>query len=148
MTRRVHMGVATSTFYDIAEDVIEAIIETFPIKFDLSQGALKARAVEFAQGHRPHIRVFQGVVGAVDCLLIKIRCPWSSEVGMPRAFYSRKGFFSINVQGVCDAPREHARCTWVWYVYSVGVNSVSTWVLYHRRHCLPWYPADFDTIHW
>ena len=24
----VHMGVATSTFYDIAEDVIEAIIES------------------------------------------------------------------------------------------------------------------------
>jgi hypothetical protein len=93
VTRRVHMGVATSTFYDIAEDVIEAIIETFPIKFDLSQGALKARAAEFAQGHHPHILVFQGVVGAVDCLLIKIRCPWSSEVGMPRAFYSRKGFF-------------------------------------------------------
>ncbi len=25
---KVHMGVATSTFYDIAEDVIEAIIES------------------------------------------------------------------------------------------------------------------------
>jgi hypothetical protein len=33
---KVHMGVATSTFYNIAEDVCDAIIETFPIKFDTS----------------------------------------------------------------------------------------------------------------
>jgi hypothetical protein len=39
-----NMGVATSTFFDIAEDVCDAIIETFPIKFDTSRDALKERA--------------------------------------------------------------------------------------------------------
>ena len=40
--------------------------------------------------------------GAVDGILIKVWCPWASEVGLPRSFYSRKGFFAINVQAVCD----------------------------------------------
>jgi hypothetical protein len=100
---KVHMGVATSTFYDIAEDVCDAIIETFPIKFDTSRDALKERAAEFALRQRPHMRVFRGVVGAIDGLLVKIRCPWKSEVGMPRTFFCRKGFFALSVQAVCDA---------------------------------------------
>ena len=70
---KVHTGVATSTFYDIAEDVCDAIIETFPIKFDTSREALKERAAEFALRQRPHMRVFRGVVGAIDGLLVKIR---------------------------------------------------------------------------
>ena len=40
---KVHMGVATSTFYNIAEDVCDAIIETFPIKFDTSRDARSVR---------------------------------------------------------------------------------------------------------
>ena len=100
---KVHMGVATSTFYDIAEDVYDAIIETFPIKFDTSRDALKERAAEFALRQRPHMRVFRGVVGAIDGLLVQIRCPRKSEVGMPRTFFCRKGFFALNVQAACDA---------------------------------------------
>jgi len=77
------MGVATSTFYDIAEDVIEAIIETFPIEFDSSQGAQKARAAEFAQRQCPHMRFFQVVVGAVDGLLFKSGVPFAARAPHP-----------------------------------------------------------------
>ncbi len=75
---------------------MDAIIATFPIEFDASEHALNARAAGFAARQQRHNRVFKGVIGAVDGLLVKIRCPWASEVGMPRSFYSRKGFFAIN----------------------------------------------------
>ena len=99
---KVNWGIATSTFYEITENVVDAIIATFPIEFDADQDALKTRAAEFAARQHKHRRVFKGVVGAVDGILIKVRCPWASEVGLPRSFYSRKGFFAINVQAVCD----------------------------------------------
>lgn len=46
------------------------------------------------------IRGFPNVLGAVDCTHIKIQSP-----GGPTAevFRNRKGFFSLNVQAVCDA---------------------------------------------
>ena len=45
---KVNWGVATSTFYAITENVVDAIIATFPIEFDADEDALKARAAEFA----------------------------------------------------------------------------------------------------
>ena len=44
------------------------------------------------------IYVFPSVVGAIDCTNIKISCP-GLENG--ELFKIRKGYFSINVQGVC-----------------------------------------------
>ena len=38
-------------------------------------GGYIERAAEFALRQRPHMRVFRGVVGAIDGLLVKIRCP-------------------------------------------------------------------------
>jgi hypothetical protein len=65
--------------------------------------ALKERAPEFGLRQRPHMRAFRGVVGASDGLLVKILCPWKSEVGMPRTFFCRKGVLTLSVQTVCDA---------------------------------------------
>lgn len=46
------------------------------------------------------IRGFPKVVGAIDCTHIKIQSPGGNNAEM---FRNRKGFFSINVQAICDS---------------------------------------------
>jgi len=46
----------------------------------------------------------RGIVGAVDGIAVKIRCP-SGDVQNPAAYFNRKGFYAIVVQAVCDARR-------------------------------------------
>jgi len=46
---------------------------------------------------------FPGVVGALDCTHIKIQCPGGESAEL---FRNRKGFFSINVQAICNANLE------------------------------------------
>lgn len=43
---------------------------------------------------------FPGVIGAIDCTHVKIRSPGGHNTEVYR---NRKGFFSINVQTICDA---------------------------------------------
>jgi len=46
----------------------------------------------------------KGIIGAVDGIAIKIRCP-GGEVLNPGAYYNRKGFYALVVRAVCDARR-------------------------------------------
>ena len=48
-------------------------------------------------------QVFTGIVGAVDGILIKIRCPSAAEAAKPAKFWCRKGYYSVNMQAVVDA---------------------------------------------
>lgn len=93
-----HYGVSKATFYNLVNAGCDAIVETFPVVFDMSADALKHRAAEFGQRQWPHMRVFKGIVGCLDGILIKIQCPSVTEHGMPRNFFCRKGFFALNVQ--------------------------------------------------
>lgn len=45
------------------------------------------------------MRQFPKVIGAIDCTHIRIQSP-NSNIG--EKFHNRKGYFSINVQGVCN----------------------------------------------
>jgi hypothetical protein len=55
--------------------------------------------------------VFKGVIGAIDGLAIKIRCPTLSEdIADPGNYYCRKGFYALNAQVICDKFR---RVLWV-----------------------------------
>ena len=51
---------------------------------------------------QPH-HVFKGVIGAVDGILIKIKCPSDNECRRPAKFWCRKGYYSVNMQAVVDA---------------------------------------------
>ena len=64
----------------------DALVETFPIVFDMSERSLKQRAQEFGQRQWKHMRVFTGIVGCLDGILLKIKCPSMAEVGMPRGY--------------------------------------------------------------
>jgi hypothetical protein len=55
--------------------------------------------------------VFKGVIGAIDGLAIKIRCPTlSDEIADPGNYYCRKGFYALNAQVICDKFR---RVLWI-----------------------------------
>jgi hypothetical protein len=43
-----------------------------------------------------------GAIGAIDGLLVPIRAPRSTSK-KPKAYLCRKGYFCVNVQGICDA---------------------------------------------
>ena len=46
--------------------------------------------------------VMDGCIGALDGWLVKIRCPRHDEVKNPGKYFSRKGFYAINVQVIVD----------------------------------------------
>ena len=48
----------------------------------------------------------RGCVAAVDGMAIKIEAPDISQDARPARFYCRKGFFSLNLQAVCDSSRK------------------------------------------
>ena len=61
-----HYGVNSTTFYDLVNGDCDAIVETFPIVFDMSERSLKQRPKEFGQRQWKHMRVFTGIVGCLD----------------------------------------------------------------------------------
>lgn len=56
--------------------------------------------------------VFKGVIGAIDGIAIRIRCPSSSIDGIEDCgnYYCRKGFYALNMQAICDS---HKRIIWL-----------------------------------
>ena len=44
-------------------------------------------------------------VGAMDGLAAKLDCLRKSDSGNSESYYNRKGYFSVNLQAVCDADR-------------------------------------------
>ena len=73
-----HYGVSRSTFYRLVYECIDLIIDAFPISFPAaSRAALESLAADFVSKQTKSI--FQSVVGAIDGILIKIRCPSARE---------------------------------------------------------------------
>ena len=64
----------------------DAIVEKFPIEFPTDLPSLRKLANEFALRQRWYMRVFKGIIGAIDGILIKIKCPSIKEVGMPKHY--------------------------------------------------------------
>lgn len=71
--------------------------------------ALAGKAVQFikwpvdlqrAKEKFHSIAGFPGIVGCIDCTHVKIRNPHGNE---PMLYCNRKGFYSLNVQVICDA---------------------------------------------
>ena len=55
--------------------------------------------------------IFQGVIGAIDGIAIRIRRPTRSDsLPDPGAYYCRKGFHALNCQAVCD---NYKRIQWM-----------------------------------
>ena len=105
-------GVSISTYYKAVWEVFEAIDDAYDISFPLprpsdSQGEKTAKVQELGRLARGFQRkstngVIGGCVGAIDGLLVKIPKP-PLPVQNPARFMSRKKFFALNVQAICDS---------------------------------------------
>eukprot|EP00961_Rhodomonas_salina_P296795 3936662-Rhodomonas_salina.1 len=96
-------GISREAFFVSLWTTLLAIVDTHKIEFSMTQAACADTAAGFLARQRHP--VFRGVVGAVDGILIKIWCPSEGEYPKPAQFYTRKGYYALNVQAVVDARR-------------------------------------------
>lgn len=88
-----------STMYVRIDRMIHIIDSTLPLSFPCGiDEVLNNNSDGFSRGRSP----LKGCVGALDGLAIKIREPNSNDVPNPSVYYNRKGFFAMNMQGMCD----------------------------------------------
>jgi len=95
--------VSENSIWPIVRQVVPLIIKHYSsvVYFDpMNQTQLDQLSCEFAHSSDGIIR---GCVGAVDGISICIRKPLKCECrGKPWHFYNRKGFYSLNLQAMCD----------------------------------------------
>ena len=118
-------GVAQSTAYVIFGQFVSAVhkCRELDIVCDMSSAGCVNRAAEFAaKEKRPPIALFKYITGAVDGILIKITKPHVnqgqsySKVHNQANYFSRKGFYALNMQGVVDANYCFTHCS----IYHAG----------------------------
>ena len=51
-------------------------------------------------------KIMKGIVGAIDGIAIKLSKPRMSDCPNPADYFCRKGFYSLNVQAICDSNRQ------------------------------------------
>jgi hypothetical protein len=96
-----HYDVSKATFYRLVYECIDLIIDAFPISFPLSsEDALGSLAADFVA--KQSKTIFMRVVGAIDGILVKIRCPSAHECHGAQNYWCRKSYFALNVQAVAD----------------------------------------------
>ena len=92
--------IASATFYNILWTTVKVINEE--IAFEGLPLNDRDKLNDLSKGMNGLCGgVFEGCIGAIDGVAIKIRKP--KFVMNPVHYYNRKGFFSINMQCVCDA---------------------------------------------
>jgi hypothetical protein len=96
-------GVSKAAFFASLWGLFEALVNLIPIVFHMDRASCVARARDFILRQRKPI--FRHVIGAVDGILVACRCPSVDEYPKPAQFWTRKGFYALNVQAVCDARR-------------------------------------------
>ena len=70
------------------------------VKYCGDDAEMSAVALQFSQSS--HV-VINGCIGALDGWLVKIKKPGRRDgIKNPQSFYSRKGFYAVNVQVICD----------------------------------------------
>lgn len=108
---RTH-GLAMSSVYTNLHEVARAINKhpALEIKCDNDRASLETRAADF-QSLSTH-KLFEYCTGAIDGLAIRIRAPSKKEVQNQLRFYNgNKKFYSLNLQGVCDAKKRFIAVT-------------------------------------
>lgn len=91
------LGIHKSTASRIVKQVSHHIAMLCPqfIDFPRTEQNIKTVKQDFY-----NIAKFPMVIGAIDCTHVKIKSPGGDNA---EAYRNRKGFFSINVQTICDA---------------------------------------------
>ena len=96
--------VSVSTLYVIFDQVLDWVLRTLRLPLmqyihEENWSALDSIAAPFSYGSNG---AFGGIIGALDGLAVRICSPSLNEVSDPGNYYCRKGFFTLNVQAICD----------------------------------------------
>lgn len=94
---RDYFNVSKSTICRIIPRISQLIAELRPLNITFSN---QRQTFNRIKHDFFSIRGFPGVIGAVDCTHIKINSPGGDQAEL---FRNRKGYFSINVQAICDS---------------------------------------------
>lgn len=104
--------VSTSHLYILFGDFLDWVLVSF--EFPLVKWLREERwdvfhhlANQFAEKSNG---VFFGPIAALDGIAIRIQSPRKSEVPDPGNYYCRKGFYALNVQGICDKLKRFLWC--------------------------------------
>ena len=105
-------GVCQGSVYNVFNQFLDWILATleFPLVEWLRMkkwGSLYQIRDQFAEQSNG---VFNGVMGALDGVAIRIRCPRLSEVPDTGNYYCRKGFYALNVQAISDKAKRFLWC--------------------------------------
>ena len=93
--------VKESTVFDIFHSTCDALNDRLYLEgFPKTKLALQQIAKGFQTSRTEASPVF-GCVGALDGICVKIKKPAPGE--LPASFYSRKGFYALPVQALCDS---------------------------------------------
>lgn len=107
-------GLKSSTIYKIFHECKEWINLSFkfPLVDYLKKEDLPALRLISDDFSSRSSGVFAGVIGAIDGLAIRIRCPSLQVDGIEDCgnYYCRKGFYALNLQAICDS---HKRIIWL-----------------------------------
>lgn len=99
-------GVSRTVFYEIVWDFTDAVLcaPELKLRMPLWEAAWRERTAAGFQrrGNSP----FANIIGALDGIAVRQEQPSVADVTCPKDYWCRKGFFSLNVQAICDANYE------------------------------------------
>jgi hypothetical protein len=122
-----HIG--ESTVYTAMAECLHAIDAALAFVYDPTDDAQMAEIAEgFEEGSGG---VLTGCVGAIDGIQIAIAA--RSVPGGVAGYYCRKGFYSLNVQGICDA---HNRIRWLRAAEKGASHDSTAWRSSPLAQCL------------
>jgi len=97
------LGVYSATVYRALWDVIDAVNSspTLDLDYQLENSTRRRSYASDFQGCR--FFPFDNVCGALDGIAIDQEQPLSTDVSCVADYYSRKGFYALNTQAICDS---------------------------------------------
>jgi hypothetical protein len=96
-------GVSVTQLYVSVWATVDAINKNSHINIDFSDRD-QLQQIESGFAAKSSRQLFRGCIGAIDGIQVKVSKPSIRDgVLNPREFFCRKGFYSINVQAVCDS---------------------------------------------
>ena len=106
MAMAIMFDFSFATAYKIFKHVIsnwlshESFCPIDGVKYCSDDNHMKSVALQFCESS---LGIINGCIGALDGWIVKVQKPLKSDgVNNPQSFYSRKGYYGVNVQAICD----------------------------------------------
>jgi len=99
----VAFGVHSASVYRAVWDVVDAVNSSPALALDFQVEDCTRRAAYAARFKAQRNSPFGNVIGALDGIAVHQEQPLATDVTCVADYYSRKGFYALNVQAICDA---------------------------------------------